>query len=321
MRPSAPWPIRIGLALAVMVTGAGPAALAGPVPADVDKVADGVYTFRTGNQRSLFLVTDQGVIVTDPLNARAARAYRQAVAAITDQPVKYVVYSHYHWDRISGGAIFKNEGAKFVAQEKCAERFRVNPNPDVVMPDITFSDKYQVSLGGKSLDLFYFGPSHGDCLTVFLAEPANMLQIVELVNPPRASFPEDPSVPYIKPHNLRQFFRAVEGLAAERGVQAIIASSTGTVSRSQVSREGGHEGREGVSPATGPASVINDQARFWDAIYKAVEISDAQGNTGMDSFVRLSTIDLTPFKPYDGYDPQVLPVIMRRFVGYYDMGR
>jgi hypothetical protein len=41
----------------------------------------------------------------------------------------------------------------------------------------------------------------------------------------------------------------------------------------------------------------------------------------MDSFVPLDAIDLEGFKPYDGYDPQALPMIMRKFVGYYDMGR
>lgn len=289
----------------IAAAGAGSAA----TPADVDRVAEGVYTFRNGGDRSLFLVTSEGVIVTDPLNARAARAYRDAIAALTDQPVKFVAYSHYHWDRVSGGAIFREEGAKFVAQERCAERFRDNPNPEVVSPDVTFADQHRISLGGKSLELHYFGPSHGDCLTVFLVEPANLLQIVELVNPPRAAFPDDPSVPYIKPHNLRQFFQAVQALAARRGVSEIIASSVKA------------QGAADTSPAIGPASAIGEQAKFWDEIYRAVEISDAQGNTGMDSFVRLDTIDLEPFKPYAGYEPQVLPIIMRRFVGYYDMGR
>ena len=42
---------------------------------------------------------------------------------------------------------------------------------------------------------------------------------------------------------------------------------------------------------------------------------------GIDSFVRLKTIDLTPFEPFDGYRKEDLPIIMRRFVGFYDMGR
>ena len=278
-----------------------------------EEIADGVYTFRFDDQRSLFLVGDQGVIVTDPLNAVAAAAYRDAIAEITDQPIKYVVYSHYHWDRVSGAQLFKNAGAEIVAQERCADRFRVNPNPDVVMPDITFSAEHSITVGDKSLDLFYFGPSHGDCLTVFVANPANLLQIVELVNPPRASFPSDPLGSYMRPHNLRRFFRDLEFLANERGIETVIASSAILV-------DDGRGGRQ-LSAATGPASIIKDQAMFWEAIYNAVDIAEAEGNVGIDSFVKLETIDLEPFKLYDGYNKEDLPIIMRRFVGFYDMGR
>lgn len=279
----------------------------------IEKIADGVYTFRFENQRSLFLVADQGVIVTDPLNTVAAAAYRDAIAEITAQPVKYVVYSHYHWDRVSGAQIFKDAGAEIVAQERCADRFRVNPNPNVVMPDITFSEEYSVTVGNQSLDLFYFGPSHGDCLTVFVTSPTNLLQVVELINPPRASFPRNPLVSYIKPHNLRQFFRDLEFLVNERRIETVIASSAIAVDDGQ--------GGQHLSVATGPVTIIHDQAMFWEAIYNAVEIARTEGNVGIDSFVKLKTIDLEPFKPYDGYSKEDLPIIMRRFVGFYDMGR
>ena len=280
---------------------------------DVERLGDGTFLYRSGDQRSLFLVTDDGVIVTDPINATAARSYRTAISAITDQPVKFVVYSHYHWDRVAGAEIFKDEGAQIIAQEKCAQRFVDNPNPEVVNPDITFADHYEVALGGKSLDLYYFGPSHGECLTVFLAKPANLLQIVDLVNPPHAAFPMDPNVPYIKPHNLQRFFALVVALVAEQGVTEVIAS--------RVTEMPDKEGRMQASAPTAPASIIYDQAKFWSEIHNAVEVAKAEGNVGIDSFVRLKTIDLTPFKSYAGYEEQNLPIIMRRFVGFYDMGR
>lgn len=280
---------------------------------DVEMIADGVFLYRSDTERSLFMVTDEGVIVTDPINAEVAKSYRDAISAITDKPVKYVVYSHYHWDRVSGGQVFKAEGAEIIAQEQCVERFKVNPNDAVAMPDTSFSDHYEVSLGGKSLDLHYFGPSHGDCLTVFLARPANLVQIVELVNPPRATFPADPNVPYIKPHNLDKFFAAVESLVNENGVEQIVAS--------KVTKAVDEQGVEQMSSPLGPASIISDQAMFWDTVYSEVAKARAEGNVGIDSFVRLKGIDLTKFESYDNYNPDDLPIIMRRFVGFYDMGR
>lgn len=304
--------VLVSLLAAWLLAGCGPSAPP-TLPANTERVADGVYLFQSGGHRSLFLVTDAGVIVTDPLNAEAAADYRDAIAAITDQPVKFVVYSHYHWDRVSGAEVFAAQGAKVIAQERCAERFRDNPNPAVVMPDITFDDRYEISLGGKTLDLYYLGPSHGDCLTVFLARPAGLMQIVALVEPPHAAFPANPNVPYVRPHNLRQFFTAVEALAEREGVTAILASRVKLV-------DDGAGGQQ-PSPPTAPISLIADQARFWNAVYTAVETARAEGDIGIDSFVKLKTIDLAPFEPFDGYRKEDLPIIMRRFVGFYDMGR
>ena len=283
------------------------------LPANTEQVADGVYLFQSGSNRSLFLVGSDGVIVTDPLNADAARNYRDAIAAITDKPVKYVVYSHYHWDRVSGAEVFTADGAEVIAQERCAERFVDNPNPAVVMPDITFSDQYEVSVGGAKLDLYYFGPAHGDCLTVFVAKPAQLIQIVDLVEPPRASFPYDRNVPYIKPHNISEFFASVEALVKDAGITQVLASHVRDV-------DDGNGGTR-PSPPVAPASIIADQGRFWNTILDAVLEARNAGNIGIDSFVKIKTIDTTPFEPYDGYRKEDLPIIMRRFVGYYDMGR
>jgi glyoxylase-like metal-dependent hydrolase (beta-lactamase superfamily II) len=283
------------------------------LPANTEQVADGVYLFQSGGHRSLFLIGSEGVIVTDPLNADAAREYHDTIAAITDKPVKYVVYSHYHWDRVSGAEVFTANGAEVVAQERCAERFVDNPNPAVVMPDTTFGDQYEVSVGGASLGLHYFGPAHGDCLTVFVAKPARLIQVVDLVEPPRASFPYDRNVPYIKPHNIREFFASVEALVKDAGITQVLASHVRDI-------DDGNGGTR-PSPPVAPVSIIADQGRFWNAILDAVLKARNEGNIGIDSFVRIKTVDVSVFEPYDGYRKEDLPIIMRRFVGYYDMGR
>ena len=299
----------VAVAACLLSACSRPAAL----PSNTEQIGEGLYLFNAGDQRSLFMVTDEGVVVTDPINAEVALSYRAAISEITDQPVKFVVYSHYHWDRASGAEVFTGEGAQVVTQERCQERFEDNPNAAVVSADITFSDHYELKLGGRSLELFYLGPSHGDCLTVFLARPANMLQIVELVNPPRAAFPRDPNVTYVRPHNLRQFCAALEQLADENGVETVIAS--------RISSVGDPEAAAMTSPPTAPVSIIGDQADFWHAIYDIVENARRNGRIGIDGSVQLSDEDLRRFERFDGYEPDNLPIIMRRFVGYYDMGR
>ncbi|MDX2143344.1 MAG: MBL fold metallo-hydrolase [Rhodospirillaceae bacterium] len=148
------------------------------------EISPGLYSY-SGSARNIFLVTKDGVIATDPLTAKDAKQMREEIRKITDKPVKYVVYSHNHWDHVSGGQIFKDEGAQFIAHEKCVQHFKDKPNPTVVIPDITFPKNYTVKLGERSLDLIYLGPNHSDCLVFMRAdgEARKYLFAVDIATP------------------------------------------------------------------------------------------------------------------------------------------
>ena len=86
---------------------------------EVTQITDDLYMFRFWVYRTIFLVTDDGVIVADPINPKAAGMLMEEIRKITDQPIKYVIYSHEHWDHAAGGQVFKDAGAEFIAQENC----------------------------------------------------------------------------------------------------------------------------------------------------------------------------------------------------------
>jgi glyoxylase-like metal-dependent hydrolase (beta-lactamase superfamily II) len=82
---------------------------------------DNVYIFRYGNHQSMFVVTGDGVIATDPISygrPQAAETYVAEIKKITDKPIKYLVYSHHHFDHIAGGKPFKDAGARIIAHER-----------------------------------------------------------------------------------------------------------------------------------------------------------------------------------------------------------
>lgn len=154
---------------------------------DVVRIAAGLYSFRYGPQatRSIFMVTPAGVIVTDPISPTAAAILRDEIRKITPLPVKYVVYSHSHWDHISGGKIFKDEGAIFIAQSNCRAELKRRPHVDVVPPDRTFRDRYVVSLGGHTLELMHFGNDHSPCNTYMRPDSGPHAFVVDTVIPGR----------------------------------------------------------------------------------------------------------------------------------------
>ena len=127
------------------------------------ELADNVYLFRYGNSQSMFVVTPDGVIAMDPINATASKVYLEEIRKITEVPVVYVIYSHHHLDHISGGAPFKAQGATFIAHRQAkAALVRIN-NPNVVIPDLVVDDDGSVlTLGGTRLELHYVGRNHTD---------------------------------------------------------------------------------------------------------------------------------------------------------------
>lgn len=126
---------------------------------------DNVYVFRYGGHQSMFVTTPAGVIATDPISygrPQAAVTYLQEIRKVTDKPVKYVVYSHHHYDHIAGGKPFKDAGAVFIAHANAKKRLAALKDPATVIPDQTFNTRRDIKLGGTTLELHYIGVNHSD---------------------------------------------------------------------------------------------------------------------------------------------------------------
>ncbi len=161
---------------AACVAAIGSASAQNPPQTSTKKVegTENVYIFRYGGHQSMFIVTPQGVIATDPISyLRPAKPYIDAIKAVTDKPIKYVIYSHHHYDHIAGGVPFKEAGATFIAHKRAKERLlelkKQNSLPaDVVIPDKVVGDKETIKLGGTTLELVFVGRNHSDNSLVML---------------------------------------------------------------------------------------------------------------------------------------------------------
>jgi len=106
------------------------------------------------------LVTDDGVIMVDDKFAWDYDNIMAMIADITDQPVKYVINTHFHGDHSGGNEQAQADGAVVVASENARIKFIEN-NQDGI-PDITLDEHAFIHLGGKVVELFRFGQSHTD---------------------------------------------------------------------------------------------------------------------------------------------------------------
>lgn len=77
-------------------------------------VTGDVYRANNGNWWAIFMVTPDGIILGDPLNVPFATWLKGELDDRFGLPVRYVVYSHSHWDHAEGGRVFADT-ATFVA--------------------------------------------------------------------------------------------------------------------------------------------------------------------------------------------------------------
>jgi glyoxylase-like metal-dependent hydrolase (beta-lactamase superfamily II) len=127
------------------------------------------------------VVTKDGVVVFDALGTPSL-AYKMLslISAITNQPVKKVIISHYHADHIYGLQVLKDMGAEIIApmgardylasdaaQGRLKERREslfpwVDENTRVVEPDIYLDKDTSFTLGGVDFEIVSLGSTHSE---------------------------------------------------------------------------------------------------------------------------------------------------------------
>ncbi len=154
------------------------------------EVADGVYSFVSASTYvSMFVVTNDGVIAIDPINTDHAKEFVAAIRSVTDQPIRYLVHTHNHWDHSAGGQVFKDAGATVISHIEAYDWMRDNPHPDMVLPDESWGgSRKNIVLGGTTVELHYLGRNHGYGMTVPVVAGQRVAYIADLVAPNRLPF-------------------------------------------------------------------------------------------------------------------------------------
>jgi glyoxylase-like metal-dependent hydrolase (beta-lactamase superfamily II) len=215
--------LRVVCAILVLVTTLILAAQQAPgvTGREIIPITEDLYRARNGLWYSLFLVTSEGIVLADPISTDFATWLKaQFDERFPGRPVRYVIYSHSHWDHIEGGAVFAAT-AHFVGQEGILRNmdgryphmpgdmvdrnhngqfeleeivgpFQAHPGvcgmpenffrthdrnhdghmtpaeyyAEVRPPDIVYSERMQLTLGGKKVELIFPGKNHADDGTV-----------------------------------------------------------------------------------------------------------------------------------------------------------
>jgi glyoxylase-like metal-dependent hydrolase (beta-lactamase superfamily II) len=117
---------------------------------------------------------------------------KAAIAAVTSQPVRYVVNTHFHRDHTGGNEAFGKDGAVVVAHENVARVLASGsrnglscamtpPVPEIALPKETYKDTMTLRLKGRTAELRHPVDVHTDGDTTITFADANVLVAGDLV--------------------------------------------------------------------------------------------------------------------------------------------
>ncbi len=172
----------------LLVSGAAspPASAQSDVKREIIPIAGDLYRFQNQFHYSVFLVTPEGVIATDPINPEAATWLEAEIRQRFGQEIKYLIYSHDHVDHIAGGEVFADT-ATVIAHEN-AKRTIIGEKRPTAVPDITFSDALTIELGGKTVELQSVGRGHSDNMIVMRFPAERALFAVDFISVKRVPY-------------------------------------------------------------------------------------------------------------------------------------
>lgn len=130
------------------------------------------------NNNLSFVVTGDGVVVINgSASVRLAQALHDEIRAVTDQPVKLVINENGQGHAMLGNSYWAALGVDILAHEDAIHEIEENGefilqgmqryNRDkadgttVAVPNISFSDRYDYTLGDVTFEILHLGPAHG----------------------------------------------------------------------------------------------------------------------------------------------------------------
>src|SRR5262249_27419394 len=93
---------------------------------EIGKLTGDVYYARMDDYVSAFMVTAEGIALVEPIGTEMASWLKGELARRFNVPVKYVIYSHSHWDHASGAAVYADT-ARFIGHENMLKNIAMPP--------------------------------------------------------------------------------------------------------------------------------------------------------------------------------------------------
>jgi cyclase len=131
-------------------------------------------------------VAKDGIIMVDGEYAPLHDKIKAAIATVSNQPIKYLINTHFHGDHTGGNEPFAKDGVAIVSEVNVKNRLaagttngltgaKTPPAPPAALPSKTYTGSFKIRLNGRVADLKHIANAHTDGDTYIWFKTANVL--------------------------------------------------------------------------------------------------------------------------------------------------
>jgi len=155
------------------------------------EVTPGIYVLQGYGGNIGLSVGDDGVFMIDDQFAPLTEKIQQAIAALTEQPVRFLINTHWHIDHAGGNENFGKGGVIIVAHENVRKRLKsgqfvvpfnadIPPAPEIALPVVTFDEGITFHWNDETIEVVHPVPGHTDGDAVIYFKSANVVHAGDL---------------------------------------------------------------------------------------------------------------------------------------------
>jgi cyclase len=139
------------------------------------KIADGLYVLMGGAAQGNILVStgSDGIFLIDSMYAPIHRKIMDALAALSNQPIRFLVNTHLHGDHTAGNEAMAKLGAVIVSHENMRKRMAGQPG----LPVVTYTDSMTLHFNGEETYIYHPAPAHTDGDSIIYFRHANVMHV------------------------------------------------------------------------------------------------------------------------------------------------
>jgi glyoxylase-like metal-dependent hydrolase (beta-lactamase superfamily II) len=139
----------------------------------VERITDDLYMLSWRGGNIAVSIGDDGVVLIDDQYAQQAERNLEAIRALSDKPLRFVINTHWHGDHTGANERMAEQGALIIAHDNVRRRMsaeQVRPSldatvpasPEAALPVVPFTEPVTLHFNGEEVHALHMPAAHTD---------------------------------------------------------------------------------------------------------------------------------------------------------------